>query len=285
VVPSFAVRDSGVCLIEPSPLPPGWAAKTFACQKLSEAACSLRLVFMDADVRPAPGGTMNCWRRAFLRPPNCPWCPRGFSCGGGSFHPGGVPWQDLAGWFLMSTLLPCSGRGQRIAGPAVRGMGLSIVAFFGLIGACCGRWAPPLVALALLVTHISAIRALPPDDLRPGASRRAASGGPNRTNERKNQPFQLSFKAAWKSGLQGSRVTSAYGLILVGKLEERLGLGQLLDEHLRDPRRGQVRSAERKERPTGAVPKRKVRAYDSRFGTWAGASSSGSPPKLSSEAR
>jgi hypothetical protein len=56
--------------------------------------------------------------------------------------------------------------------------------------------------------------------------------------EKQNQPFQLSFNAALKIEFQGSRVTSDGGLILVRELDERLGLGELIEQHLRDPRRG-----------------------------------------------
>mgnify|MGYP001149285367 FL=1 len=56
--------------------------------------------------------------------------------------------------------------------------------------------------------------------------------------EKQNQPFQLSFNAALKVDFQGSRVTSDAGLILVRELDERLGLGELIEQHLSDPRRG-----------------------------------------------
>ena len=56
--------------------------------------------------------------------------------------------------------------------------------------------------------------------------------------EKHNQPFQLSFNAALKIDFQGSRVTSDGGLILVRELDERLGLGQLIEQHLSDLRRG-----------------------------------------------
>jgi glycosyltransferase involved in cell wall biosynthesis len=55
VVRSFAARDPRVRLIGPAPLPPGWAGKTFACYKLSEAARGPWLLFLDADVTLAPG--------------------------------------------------------------------------------------------------------------------------------------------------------------------------------------------------------------------------------------
>ena len=56
--------------------------------------------------------------------------------------------------------------------------------------------------------------------------------------EKQNQPFQLSFNAALKVDFQGSRVTSDGGLILVRELDERLGFGELIEEHLTDSRRG-----------------------------------------------
>src|ERR1017187_9106900 len=56
--------------------------------------------------------------------------------------------------------------------------------------------------------------------------------------EKQNGPFQLSFSASLKVDFQGSRVTSDGGLILVRELDERLGLGDLIAEHLSDARRG-----------------------------------------------
>jgi hypothetical protein len=57
--------------------------------------------------------------------------------------------------------------------------------------------------------------------------------------EKQNEPFQLSFNASLKVDFQGSRVTSDGGLILVRELDERLGLGDLIAEHLSGARRGQ----------------------------------------------
>jgi hypothetical protein len=54
--------------------------------------------------------------------------------------------------------------------------------------------------------------------------------------EIENRPFQLSFNASLKVGFQGSRVTSDGGLILVRELDERLGLGELIAQHLTDSR-------------------------------------------------
>jgi hypothetical protein len=56
--------------------------------------------------------------------------------------------------------------------------------------------------------------------------------------EKQNQPFQLSFNASLKVDFQGSRVTSDGGLILVREFDERLGFGELIEQHLIDSRRG-----------------------------------------------
>ena len=56
--------------------------------------------------------------------------------------------------------------------------------------------------------------------------------------EKQNQPSKLSFNASLKVDFQGSRVTSDGGLILVCELDERLGLGELIAQHLIDSRRG-----------------------------------------------
>src|ERR1035441_4438160 len=57
-------------------------------------------------------------------------------------------------------------------------------------------------------------------------------------DEKQNQPFQLSFNTSLKIDFQGSRVTSDGVLILVRELDERLGLGDLIAQHLTDSRRG-----------------------------------------------
>jgi hypothetical protein len=56
--------------------------------------------------------------------------------------------------------------------------------------------------------------------------------------EIQNQSFQLSFNTALKIDFQGSRVTSDGGLVLVRELDERLGFGKLIEQHLTDSRRG-----------------------------------------------
>ena len=53
--------------------------------------------------------------------------------------------------------------------------------------------------------------------------------------EKQNQPFQLTLNASLKIDFQGSRVTSDGGLILVRELDERLGFGELIAQHLNDP--------------------------------------------------
>ncbi len=56
--------------------------------------------------------------------------------------------------------------------------------------------------------------------------------------EKQSEPFRLSFNSSLKVGFQGSRVTSDGGLILVRELDERLGFGELIAQHLTDSRRG-----------------------------------------------
>jgi hypothetical protein len=57
-------------------------------------------------------------------------------------------------------------------------------------------------------------------------------------DEKQNQSFQLSFNTSLRVDFQGSRVTSDRGLLLVRKLDERVGLSALIAENLRDDRRG-----------------------------------------------
>src|SRR5229473_1939212 len=63
-------------------------------------------------------------------------------------------------------------------------------------------------------------------------------GGGEAVAETQEQTFQLSFNSSLKVDFQGSRVTSDGGLVLVRELDERLGLGKLVDHHLSDSRRG-----------------------------------------------
>jgi hypothetical protein len=54
--------------------------------------------------------------------------------------------------------------------------------------------------------------------------------------ERQEQLFQLSFSGSLRAEFQGARVTSDGGLILVRELDERLGLGELIERDLTDAR-------------------------------------------------
>jgi hypothetical protein len=56
--------------------------------------------------------------------------------------------------------------------------------------------------------------------------------------EKHIEPFQLSVNASLQVDFQGSRVTSDGGVLLVRELDERLGLGELIAQHLSDSRRG-----------------------------------------------
>ena len=56
--------------------------------------------------------------------------------------------------------------------------------------------------------------------------------------EKHHQAFQLSFNASLKVDFQGSRVTSDGGLIVARELDERLGLGARIAQHVTDSRRG-----------------------------------------------
>jgi hypothetical protein len=54
--------------------------------------------------------------------------------------------------------------------------------------------------------------------------------------DKQNRPFQLSFNDLLKIDFQGSRITSDGGLVLVRELDERLGVGELVERTLIDPR-------------------------------------------------
>ncbi len=56
--------------------------------------------------------------------------------------------------------------------------------------------------------------------------------------EKHNEPFQLSFNSSLRVDFRGSRVTSDGGLIMVRELDERLGMGALIERYLTDTRRG-----------------------------------------------
>jgi Transposase DDE domain group 1 len=56
--------------------------------------------------------------------------------------------------------------------------------------------------------------------------------------EKHHEPFQLSFNSSLRVDFRGSRVTSDGGLIVVRELDERLGMGALIERYLTDTRRG-----------------------------------------------
>ena len=56
--------------------------------------------------------------------------------------------------------------------------------------------------------------------------------------EKETRSFQLSFNGLLEVDFQGSHVTSDGGLLLVRELDERLGLGRLIEEPLSDSRQG-----------------------------------------------
>jgi hypothetical protein len=69
-----------------------------------------------------------------------------------------------------------------------------------------------------------------------GWARSGLRGDGAAVGETENRPFQLSFNSSLKIDFQGSRVTSDGGLVLVRELDERLGLGELIERHLADAR-------------------------------------------------
>jgi hypothetical protein len=66
-------------------------------------------------------------------------------------------------------------------------------------------------------------------------------GGVNPKGDAERQAFQLLFNRFLRVGSQGSRVTSNGGLILVWDLDERLGFGELAEQHLSDSRTNNAR--------------------------------------------
>ena len=55
IVAGIAAADPRVRLLQAPALPPGWTGKVHACARLAEAARGTHLLFIDADVRLAPG--------------------------------------------------------------------------------------------------------------------------------------------------------------------------------------------------------------------------------------
>ena len=75
--------------------------------------------------------------------------------------------------------------------------------------------------------------------------------------EKENEPFQFTFNGFLKVEVQGSRVTSDAGLILVRELDERLGLETFIAEHLSDSRQGL--NTQRKREPQPVIARARLR--------------------------
>jgi Transposase DDE domain group 1 len=56
--------------------------------------------------------------------------------------------------------------------------------------------------------------------------------------EHHHEPFQLSFNRSLRVDFRGSRVTSDGGLMMLRELDERLGMGALIERYLTDTRHG-----------------------------------------------
>lgn len=70
----------------------------------------------------------------------------------------GVPASNFAGWFALSAFLLGLGIRAPAPGPAVRRIGLSVVLFFGALGAAAGAAVTPLITVVLVVGHIAISR-------------------------------------------------------------------------------------------------------------------------------
>jgi hypothetical protein len=69
-----------------------------------------------------------------------------------------------------------------------------------------------------------------------------------------HQPLQLPFNSRLRIEFQGSRVTSDDGLILVREMDERLGVSDLIAQHVTDPRGTNTRCPLRRPGPTIGLP-------------------------------
>ena len=59
--------------------------------------------------------------------------------------------------------------------------------------------------------------------------------------EEQNPPFHFSFNSSLKVVLQGPNITSDSGLFLGREMDERLGMSELIPQHLTDRRGGNSR--------------------------------------------
>jgi len=78
VIERFAERDPRVRRIAPSPLPPGWCGKNFACFQLASQASGDWLLFLDADVQLARGAAASIAGQAESRAVTLLSCWPGF---------------------------------------------------------------------------------------------------------------------------------------------------------------------------------------------------------------
>lgn len=118
---------------------PAWPGR----RRLRVLAGSLWMVAIDLAIEPVATGTLNFWR---------------WHAPGPYF---GVPAVNFAGWFAVSAILLAVGREAPPPAPTVRWIGLSVIAFFGVLGFLARHPAPPLVALALAGVHWAASRRTP----------------------------------------------------------------------------------------------------------------------------
>lgn len=65
----------------------------------------------------------------------------------------GIPWTNFAGWFAVSLVILLVFRRPWRPNAAARWLGLSVIAFFGLIALAYGYWEPLAIAIGLTVLH------------------------------------------------------------------------------------------------------------------------------------
>jgi len=91
-----AATDAGAKVITSAPLPGGWTGKTWACHQGAVAAKGRLLVFMDADIRLAPGGLRRI-ADTFLRTPG--------ALSIAPFHQTGRPYEELSAFFYLTMIM------------------------------------------------------------------------------------------------------------------------------------------------------------------------------------
>ena len=66
-------------------------------------------------------------------------------------------------------------------------------------------------------------------------------GDAKSVGDAKSGPIRLAFNPQLRVEFRGATVTSDAGLLLTREMDERLGLGALIEQHLADPRTGHHR--------------------------------------------